>query len=532
MTHEMSVTLSPDALRTTVLGAGATGLGVTTGGSIQCRLPVWEVPALADRLASNGVRCQFMAAADTRATGGDNFTLVYVFAPPRLAPSVTVLTAVPARTAGFASLATRSFAASRFEREIHDLFGLAPEGHPDLRRLALHQFWPAGYHPLRRDVAPRTDFVDTGEPFPFRRVEGEGIFEITVGPVHAGIIEPGHFRFSVEGETIVNLETRLGFVHKGTEKLLAESALERGPQLAERISGDTTVGHVLAYCQALEALAGCEVPPRAHLLRLVLLELERIYNHVGDVGMIVNDTGFGFGHAHCFRIREELLRLNQRLTGHRLMRGAVVPGGVAGPIAAAPLLEAATTVGNLVAEFAAIARICLDNTLVLERLQGTGRLTARTAEDMQVVGLVGRASGIDADVRRDAPFAAYDGVDVRVAVYGAGDVWARTMVRLDEAREAARLVSDAARRDTGGPVRAALPPFKAGTHAFGLVEAWRGPVWHWVLADGPASLNRVKIVDPSFRNWPALEYAVLNNIVPDFPLCNKSFNLSYSGNDL
>jgi Ni,Fe-hydrogenase III large subunit len=353
-----------------------------------------------------------------------------------------------------------------------------------------------------------------------------------VGPVHAGIIEPGHFRFSVEGETIVNLETRLGFVHKGTERLLAESALERGPELAERVSGDTSVGHVMAFCQALEALAGCEVPPRARLLRLVLLELERIYNHVGDVGMIVNDTGFAFGHAHCFRIREELLRLNERLTGHRLMRGAVVPGGVAGPIAAVSLLEAATAVDNLVAEFAAVARVCLDNTLVLERLQGTGRLTARTAEEMQVVGLVGRASGIDADVRRDAPFAAYDGADVRVAVYGAGDVWARTMVRLDETREAARLVNEAARRDTSGPVRESLLPFKAGAHASGLVEAWRGPVWHWVLAEGPASLGRVKIVDPSFRNWPALEYAVLNNIVPDFPLCNKSFNLSYSGNDL
>ncbi|HKQ64065.1 MAG TPA: NADH-quinone oxidoreductase subunit C [Methylomirabilota bacterium] len=528
----MPVTISLDTLRKAVVAAGATGVGAPHDGSIQCRLPAWEVPALADRLAAVGARCQFMAAADTRTAASGDFTLAYVFAPPQLAPSVSVLAAVPAGTARFASLATRSFAASRFEREIHDLFGLVPEGHPDLRRLALHQYWPEGYHPLRRDVAPRTDFVDTGEPFPFRRVDGEGIFEITVGPVHAGIIEPGHFRFSVEGETIVNLETRLGFVHKGTERLLAESALERGPELAERVSGDTTVGHVMAFCQALEALAGCVVPPRARLLRLVLLELERIYNHVGDVGMIVNDTGFAFGHAHCFRIREELLRLNERLTGHRLMRGAVVPGGVAGPIAAVPLLEAATAAGNLVAEFAAVTRVCLDNTLVLERLQGTGRLTARTAEEMQVVGLVGRASGIDADVRRDAPFAAYDGAHVRVAVYGAGDVWARTMVRLDEAREAARLIGEAARRDTSGPVRASLPPFKAGAHAFGLVEAWRGPVWHWVLADGPKSLSRVKIVDPSFRNWPALEYAVLNNIVPDFPLCNKSFNLSYSGNDL
>jgi Ni,Fe-hydrogenase III large subunit/Ni,Fe-hydrogenase III component G len=520
-----------DSLRHAAMRAGAADVASSSPSAIRCRLPAWEIPALADRLAPLGARCQFLGAADTRATGGD-FTLAYVFAPPQLAPSVTVLVGVPAGTARFASLATRSFAASRFEREIHDLFGLFPEGHPDLRRLALHQYWPEGYHPLRRDAVPRTDFVDTGEPFPFRHVEGEGIFEITVGPVHAGIIEPGHFRFSVEGETIVNLETRLGFVHKGTEKLFEGLPFDRAPALAERISGDTSVGHVLAYCQALETLAGCTVPPRAARLRVVLLELERIYNHVGDVGMIVNDTGFAFGHAHCFRIREELLRLNERLTGHRLLRGAIVPGGVTGAITTARLAEAAERTETLVAEFAAIARLCLDNTMVLERLQGTGRLTEQTATEMQVVGLVGRASGIDADLRRDAPFAAYGETGVNVSVYGTGDVWARTMVRLDEAREAARLVREAARLDAPGPVRVELPPLTPGAHALGLVEAWRGPVWHWVVAGGPSTLGRVKIVDPSFRNWPALEYAVLKNIVPDFPLCNKSFNLSYSGNDL
>jgi hypothetical protein len=270
---------------------------------IRRRLPAWEFRA---RGSSGAARraLPFLAAADTRAAGGD-CTLAYVFAPPQLAPSVTVLVAVPAGAARFASLATRSFAASRFEREIHDLFGLVPEGHPDLRRLALHQYWPEGYHPLRRDAVPRTDFVDTGEPFPFRHVEGEGIFEITVGPVHAGIIEPGHFRFSVEGETIVNLETRLGFVHKGTEKLFEGLAFDRAPALAERISGDTSVGHVLAYCQALETLAGCTVPPRAARLRVVLLELERIYNHVGDGHDRRRHRIRLLGHAHRFRIREE-----------------------------------------------------------------------------------------------------------------------------------------------------------------------------------------------------------------------------------
>ncbi len=488
------------------------------------------VPPLADALRALGLELQLFTAADTRGTSGA-FTLVYVFAPPTHHPVVTLLASLPADDPRVPSLATRSFAASRFEREVHDLFGIVPEGHPDLRRLALHQFWPAGYHPLRRDVPARTDVRDDGQPFPFRTVEGEGIFEITVGPVHAGIIEPGHFRFSVEGETIVNLETRLGFVHKGTEKLFETLPFGRTWELAERISGDTSVGHALAYCRTLEALAGCVVPARGAALRAVLLELERLYNHVGDVGMIVNDTGFAFGHAHCFRLREQLLRLNERLTDHRLLRAAVVPGGVAGA-ATTPFASLARDVERLVDDFDEVARLSLDNMMVLERLQGTGRLTTSTAREMQVVGMVARASGIAADARRDAPFAPYDALDVRVPVYDTGDVWARTMVRLDETRESARLITAILDGLPGGDAAAPLGDLRAGAHATVVVEAWRGPIWYWALADGPASLARVKVADPSFRNWPALEYAVLKNIVPDFPLCNKSFNLSYSGADL
>jgi len=265
---------------------------------------------------------------------------------------------------------------------------------------------------------------------------------------------------------------------------------------------------------------------------VILLELERLYNHVGDVGMIVNDTGFAFGHAHCFRLREQLLRLNERLTGHRLLRGAIVPGGITGPVLKASVEDVAAEVGRLIDEFSEIGRLSLDNMMVLERLQGTGRLTSRTAREMQVVGLVGRASGIDADARRDAPFAAYREVPIAVPVYTTGDVWARTMVRLDEAREAARILAIAAQRVADGPARVPLGPLPSEGDAVGLVEAWRGPLWYWVQAAGPAALGRVKVAGPSFRNWPALEYAVLKNIVPDFPLCNKSFNLSYSGNDL
>ena len=515
-------------IRAALTAQGA--LEITAGGaSVQARVDVRRIREVADALARLGLEVQLLTAADTRAAAGD-FTVVYVFAPPVTTPTVTVLASVSAGDPRVPSLATRSFAASRFERETHDLFGIVPEGHPDLRRLALHQFWPEGHHPLRRDAVARADLQDEGQPFPFRRVEGAGVFEITVGPVHAGIIEPGHFRFSVEGETIVSLETRLGFVHKGTEKLFETLALERTTELAERISGDTSVGHALAWCRTLESLARCAVPPRAAALRAVLLEMERLYNHVGDVGMIVNDTGFAFGHAHCFRLREELLRLNERLTGHRLLRGAVVPGGVSATVTVPATL--ATEVARLVREFEEVARLSLDNTLVLERLQGTGRLTNRTAREMQVVGMVARASGIDVDARRDAAFPPYDTLGVRVPVYDTGDVWARTMVRLDEARESARLVAALVNGLPGGDARVTLPALRTGEHATTVVEGWRGPLWYWALADGPASIARVKAADPSFRNWPALEYAVLENIVPDFPLCNKSFNLSYSGNDL
>ena len=239
---------------------------------------------------------------------------------------------------------------------------------------------------------PRRDLVDTGQPFPFRRVDGAGIFEITVGPVHAGIIEPGHFRFSVEGEEIVNLETRLGFTHKGDGE-----ALRAAPARAHARAGGADLRRRAWRTRwptprPLERLTGCVVPPRAAWLRVALLELERLYNHVGDVGMIVNDTGFSWGHAHCFRLREELLRLNERLTGHRLMRGAVVPGGIAGPLADATLGEAVATVERLTAEFLEIARLCLGNTMVLERLQGTGRLSLQIARELGVVGLAARAA--------------------------------------------------------------------------------------------------------------------------------------------
>jgi Ni,Fe-hydrogenase III large subunit/Ni,Fe-hydrogenase III component G len=502
---------------------------VVRGNELHCAVRPSALPALAGLLRRDfGAELIFMAAADRRADRGI-FEVHYLFAPARENWFVHATAGVPGAAPTIVSLATLHYPASRFEREIYDLFGIVAEGHPDPRPLVRHGFWPADYFPLRKDAAPR-DFTDDGRAFPFTQVGGEGVYEIPVGPVHAGVIEPGHFRFSVVGETIIDMKSRLYFTHKGTEKLFEGREPAAGVELAERVSGDTTIGHSLAFCQALEAATGTAVPERARWLRVILLEMERLYNHVADFGMIANDTGYAVGHSHCFRIRERLLRLNKRLTGNRLLRGGVVPGGVGHDLPEG--LDLPGELEGALRDFEEIVGLALENTLVLDRLDGTGRLAPRTAQDHGVLGYVARASGIDADVRRDHPFAAYEQLGVRVPVFDSGDVKARTLVRVEEARESVRLIREAVRRLPPGPRAAPLGPLPPYAPAFALVEGWRGAVVHWVMADERGRLHRVKIMDPSFLNWRPLSYALLKNIVPDFPLCNKSFNQSYSGNDL
>ena len=478
--------------------------------------------------ADHGAELRLMVGSDRRGDRGA-FEVYYLFAHTAENWFLHARGTLPAREPAVASLGTFHPPASLFEQEIYDLFGIAASNHPDPRPLVRHGFWPADYFPLRKD-AGAGEFADDGRPFPFVEVGGEGVYEIPVGPVHAGVIEPGHFRFSVVGETIINMRARLYYTHKGTEKLFEGRVPAAGVELAERVSGDTTVGHALAYCQALEAAAGTVVPERARHLRVVLLEMERLYNHIADFGMIANDTGFAVAHSHCFRIRERLLRLNKRLTGNRILRGGIVPGGVGRDLPAD--LDLPGEVDAVLADFEEIVALSLASSLVQDRLEGTGKLTTRTARDHGVLGYVARASGIDADVRRDHPFAAYGDLSFRVPVFASGDVKARTLVRVEEARESARLVRQAVERMPAGPLAATLGALPAFEPAWGMVEGWRGAIIHWVMADAAGLLSRVKIMDPSFLNWRTLSYALLKNIVPDFPLCNKSFNQSYSGNDL
>ena len=496
---------------------------------LRCSVDRRAIRGLYGVLSGNlGAQLKLMVGTDRREDQG-GFEIHYLFAHPRENWFIDAAVSVPAEKPAIDSLGTLCYPASRFEREIFDLLGVVPAGHADPRPLVRHGFWPKDYFPLRKDAEPQ-EFVDDGRPFPFQEVGGEGVYEIPVGPVHAGIIEPGHFRFSVVGETIIDMKSRFYFTHKGIEKLFEGQWPLEAVTLAERISGDTAIGHALAFCQAIEALSGTEVPPRARYLRVVLLELERLYNHIGDFAMIANDTGFAFAHAHCFRIRERLLRLNIRATGNRLLRGSLIPGGVVRDFPAD--LDLAAEVESAFADFEEIVELTLANRMVTDRLDGTGQLTTAIARDQGVLGYVARASGIDLDARRDHPFAAYKELEFAVPVLESGDVKARTLVRVLEARESVRLIRQAMDRLPAGPLTVTLNPLPAFIPAFSVVEGWRGAIVHWLMSDKTGRLNRVKIMDPSFLNWPSLSHALLKNIVPDFPLCNKSYNQSYSGNDL
>jgi Ni,Fe-hydrogenase III large subunit/Ni,Fe-hydrogenase III component G len=482
-----------------------------------------------DLRAQGAADLLLMMAEDRRADAGA-YDIQYLWGHSRERWLVQVTVRVDADAACAPSIATVCYPASRFEREIQDLFGITFDRHPDPRPLVRHGFWPDGYFPLRKGEPAPAPFEDDGRPFPFMTVGGEGVYEIPVGPVHAGVIEPGHFRFSVMGETIIDMKSRLYFTHKGTERLFEGRAAADGIELAERVSGDTSVGHALAYAQAVEQAAGVEVPRAARRIRVVLLELERLYNHIGDFGAIANDTGYALANAHCLRIRERLLRLNKTLAGSRLLRGLIVPGGVARGLPTG--LDIVREVESALADFEDIVKLTLANTLVADRLDGAGVLGPEQAEAYGTLGFVGRASGRDVDARRDHPFAAYDEIDVRVPVFSRGDVMARTQVRVEEARESASLIRRVLALGLDGPLQQPIATFDPTRPAFGIVEGWRGRIVHAVRLGERGVLERVKIVDPSFFNWPALSRALQNNIVPDFPLCNKSFNQSYSGNDL
>ncbi|HEX3030133.1 MAG TPA: NADH-quinone oxidoreductase subunit C [Clostridia bacterium] len=432
------------------------------------------------------------------------------------------------------SITPEIHAANLYEREIRDMFGIAFEGHPDSRELVFHENWPENLNPLRKefDGSRKPEFTDRTQEF--IHIDGTGVFEVPVGPVHAGIIEPGHFRFSVAGEPIINLEAKLYYVHKGIEKLSEGQPFEKVLFIAERISGDETFSNSLAYCQAIEKIAGLEnVPERAKYGRTVLGELERIYNHLGDIQGICVDVAYGFAAYQFGMMRRWMQMLNEEITGSRFLRSSSRPGGLRRDYIRDKENSILSCLIKLEEEFNETVKIIKENSLFIDRVENTGVLALTIAKDLNAVGPPAKAAGICADVRKDYPYAAYKEMDFIVPEHRNGDVNCRMNVKIEELNESIKIIRQAIEKVPSEgkfiePVRS-IEPYK---FAFGLTESPRGENCHFVMSGENNTIFRYKIRTPSFCNWPVLCHAVKGNIIPDFPLINKSFNLSYAGNDL
>ena len=398
--------------------------------------------------------------------------------------------------------------AMRLERTVRDLAGLIAEGALDEREWLRH-----------------------GAPYAFLPAEGESLHQIAVGPVHAGIIEPGHFRFTAYGETVVRLEQRLGYVHKGIDGLMAGAPLERAAKLAGRVSGDSTVAFSLAFSRAVEDALGAPVPPRAAWLRALMGELERLANHFGDIGAVCNDASFTLMHASCALLREQVLRAAGACFGHRLMMDCVMPGGVRTELAS----EGAERLARLVAlarkEFPPLVELYENTASLKDRTVSTGILSPALAQQYAAGGYVGRASGRAFDARRSPGYPPYDVLRFEVPVVHAGDVNARVWIRIQEVGQSLDLVEQLLRGMPAGTISAPLPAAASG-EGLALIEGFRGDIFAWVRLGADGRVERAHLRDPSWFQWPLLEAAIEGNIVADFPLCNKSFNCSYSGHDL
>jgi len=470
-------------------------------------------------------------AADERVLSG-NYIIYYAFAERKSGFLIILKTAADPNQGAFLSISKSIHAAARYEQEIHDLFGLVPVGHPGLKRLVFHGNWPENHFPLRKDfpLSHRPETAGFGSEF--TRIKGEGVFEIPVGPVHAGIIEPGHFRFSVAGEPIFNLEAQLYYVHKGIEKLCEGKSVEKCFYISERISGDETFTNSLAYCQAIEKIAGIRVPERAEYARVLFAELERLTSHLGDLAGICLDVAYGFAAFQFRMMRGWAYRMADELCGMRFLRSVNQPGGVRKDFVSGKEKSLLAQLEALKKELEDTVDIIMHNSMFHDRVENTGILETRIAVDLNAVGPAARASGIPHDVRKQFPYAAYRSLEFRVPVYHDGDVNSRMKVKIKEAFESISLMRQAIESMPGGNHFEPLGPLDPHSHAFGVTEAPRGENVHWVMTDEAGNIFRYKIRTPSFCNWPALCHAVTGNIVPDFPLINKSFNLSYAGNDL
>ncbi len=496
-----------------------------------------ELPKIAKHV-NNDVKCTLVSlfASDERGlTGG--FAIYYTFAQRETASLIILKIVIEKGKTSFITISDIIPAAMYYEREIKDLFGLYPFRHPDARRLICHGNWPKEEYPLRKDFDRKHKPKFASRKNHFKKIEGEGVYEIPVGPVHAGIIEPGHFRFSVAGEPIISLEAQLGFVHKGLEKLADGMNIEKAYYISERISGDESFTNSFAYCQAIEKIAGIEIPRKAQLIRVFFAELERLTSHMGDLGGLCVDTGYGFAAFQFKMMRIWCYGLADLVCGYRYLRNVNRIGGVRADFLTGKEAEIVERLSKIRRELADTVKIIKSHGMFVDRVEHTGILLNRIAVDLNATGPSGRASGIDYDMRKAFGYSQYCNFDLSVPFFNDGDVNSRMNVKLEESTISIDIMEEVLKKlYIGGFANSKLaievgqlPPYKC---AFGYTEAPRGENIHFVMTGENNTIFRYKVRTPSFCNWPCVCYAVKGNIVPDFPLINKSFNLSYAGYDL
>ncbi len=497
---------------------------------LEIRMLDWEQAAKTARLLQ--MRIVAVWAAEAGSHEQDEGMYVYMsFAHPEHRHAL-LRTLLGKTKREITSISKHYIAASRMERHMQDMFGIDVVNTPDNRRWLKHEHWPEDAYPLLREFARDTKMERVEGEYPFVQSGSEGVYEIPVGPVHAGIIEPGQFRFLAVGEKILNMEQRLGFVHKGIEKAMQGRTAEDGVRLAARVSGDCTVGHAWAFAQACEYAAHTEVPKRASYLRGVLCERERMVNHIGDVGAICNDAAFSFMHNQCLRLREDMARLHANIFGHRLLMDTIVPGGVAVDINADGRTSLIEQTRSLAAEVEVLRAIYADNPTIQQRVIGSGPVSIDDARDIGLLGYAGRASGNDPDERIEEAYPPYDDLEVNVPQGKLGDVSTRVWVRFEEIADSARMIIRLLENLPEGDICAEWQASEPGISGFSAIESWRGEIACWLRFGDEGKIDRYFVRDPSAINWLGLELAVREVPVPDFPLNNKSFNCSYSGNDV
>jgi Ni,Fe-hydrogenase III large subunit/Ni,Fe-hydrogenase III component G len=492
-------------------------------------ITIEQLPSIVQQIQQNEGQLLTLWGSDERLqTKGFCLHLVFIFWQQGV---LYLQCDLPADNPAYPDLSAIFPAANRLQRALFDLLGIKAINSEDQRPWLRHGAWPEDIFPLREEIKLSDQFSQQADLYHFIPVGGEGVHEIPVGPVHAGTIEPGHFRFSVVGERVLRLEERLGYTHKGIAKHFQHATFNKGAKLACRISGDSTVAYAWAYNMAIENLHRHTVSSRAQWLRALFLERERIANHLGDLGALGNDAGLSFGLSQFSRLKEIMLRLNAELFGHRYLMDIIIPGGVTVDITSQGKNAIQQEIQMLRNEVNILKNIYAEHQGLQDRFVTTGILKSALAKRLGVLGLVARASGIAIDWRCQFTYAPYNKMNLHLITENSSDVAGRAVVRFKEIEESLRLIEIILQQISESDLQTALPRLSKSQIGFGCVEGWRGPVFFAVCNQDAEQILWAHAHDPSWQNWLALEPAMLGNIVPDFPLINKSFNLSYSGHD-